>query len=256
MAIINCTPDSFYKKSRFSLTDNYLATAEEMIGAGATVLDIGGYSSRPGASTISIEEELNRVIPVIAHLAKHFPAICISIDTFRSQVAKVAFDNGAQIVNDITGGNGDSMMFETVAKLKCPYILMHMKGTPQTMQSETQYENLFGDMFSYFSLKINQLKSLGVNDIILDPGFGFSKTIDQNFALLNHLQDFHVLGHPMLVGFSRKSTIYKTLGINPEESLNGTTVLNTIAVTKGAAMLRVHDAKEAVEVVKLVNCLP
>lgn len=255
MAIINCTPDSFYKESRFSLTDNYLATAEEMISAGATFLDIGGYSSRPGAVTISVEEELNRVIPVITNLSKRFPTICISIDTFRSEVARAAIDHGAQIVNDITGGNGDSLMFETVAALKCPYILMHMKGTPQTMQSETQYTNLFGEICQYFSLKISQLKALGVNDILLDPGFGFAKTIDQNFELLNRLQDFHFLGHPLLVGFSRKSTIYKTLGITPEESLNGTTVLNTIALRKGAAILRVHDVKQAIEAVKLVNCL-
>ena len=255
MAIINCTPDSFYEGSRFSLTDNYLATAEEMISAGATLLDIGGYSSRPGASIISIEEELNRVIPVISNLSKRFPEICMSIDTFRSEVAKAAFEHGARIVNDITGGNGDPLMFETVAQLRCPYILMHMRGTPQTMQSETNYANLFGEICQYFSLKISQLKAHGVHDIILDPGFGFAKTIDQNFELLHRLHDFHFLGHPILVGLSRKSTIYKTLGTTAEESLNGTTVLNTIALTKGAAILRVHDVKQAVEVVKLVNCL-
>ncbi len=255
MAIINCTPDSFYEGSRFSLTDNYLATAEEMISAGATLLDIGGYSSRPGASIISIEEELNRVVPVISNLSKRFPEICMSIDTFRSEVARAAFEHGAHIVNDITGGNGDPLMFETVAQLRCPYILMHMKGTPQTMQSETDYTNLFGEICQYFSLKINQLKAHGVKDIILDPGFGFAKTIEQNFELLHRLNDFHFLGHPILVGLSRKSTIYKTLGTTAEESLNGTTVLNTIALTKGTAILRVHDVKQAVEAVKLVNCL-
>jgi dihydropteroate synthase len=255
MGILNSTPDSFYKKSRFSLADNYLAVAEKMISEGASMLDIGGYSSRPGAEHISIEEEIRRTAPAIAVIKKRFPETLISIDTFRSEVAQTAIENGADIVNDISGGSLDDKMFETVGKIGCPYILMHMKGTPQTMQSETHYDNLFRDVCRYFSEKINALKAHGVKDIILDPGFGFAKTAQQNFALLNRLQDFHFLGYPILAGLSRKSTIYKTLGTTAEEALNGTTVLNTVALSKGAMILRVHDVKEARECLKLMDTL-
>lgn len=253
MGILNGTPDSFYSGSRFSLTDNYLEAAEQMIVSGAALLDIGGYSSRPGAVDISVGEEIARVVPLIAAIKQRFPQIRISIDTFRSQVARAAVENGADIVNDISGGTLDPHMFETVGQLGCPYILMHMKGTPQTMQSETHYDNLFGEICQYFSIRINALKAHGVKDIILDPGFGFAKTIPQNFELLGRLQDFHFLGHPILAGLSRKSTIYKTLGTTPEEALNGTTVLNTIALQKGAAILRVHDVREAVEAIRLIE---
>jgi dihydropteroate synthase len=253
MGILNCTPDSFYGESRFSLTDNYLAAAGQMIAEGASILDIGGYSSRPGADHVSAEEETARVVPVVAAVKKAFPDVLVSIDTFRAQVVKAAVESGADIVNDISGGSLDPGMFSTVGKLGCPYILMHMKGTPQTMQSETQYNDLFADMCRYFSERILQLKAHGVKDIILDPGFGFAKNIPQNFELLSRLEQFHFLDYPLLAGLSRKSTVYKTLGTTPEEALNGTTVLNTIALSKGAMILRVHDVKAAAESVILME---
>ena len=253
MGIMNSTPDSFYAGSRYSLTDNYLSTAGKMLEDGAGILDIGGYSSRPGAARISVKEEIARVIPVITAITHTFPDSCISIDTFRSEVAKAAFDAGAKIINDISGGTMDRNMFEMAGRLKCPYILMHMKGTPETMQKETEYANLFKDICYYFSEKIEELRSYGVKDIILDPGFGFAKTTLQNFELVNRLQDFQFFGLPVLAGFSRKSMIYKTLDTTPEAALNGTTVLNTLALTKGASILRVHDVKEAVEAVKLLS---
>ena len=223
-----------------------------MIRDGASILDIGGYSSRPGAQAVSLEEEQQRVVPVIQELRKHFPNILISVDTFRADIARTAVENGADIVNDISGGLLDDKMFETVAQLGCPYILMHMRGTPQTMQQQTDYPNgLFREMSSYFSERIATLRALGVKDIILDPGFGFAKTTDQNYALLNQLSDFHVFGCPLLVGVSRKTMIREALNVSAEEALNGTTVLNTIALLKGVSILRVHDVKEAAEAVRL-----
>lgn len=253
MGILNSTPDSFYAGSRFSLADNYLAAAAQMIADGASMLDIGGYSSRPGAAHISEDEEIARTAPMIAAIRKEFPDVLISIDTFRSEVAKAAVDNGADLINDISGGSLDPLLFETVGKLGVPYILMHLKGTPQTMQQETQYGNLFKDVCFYFSEKIAQLREHGVKDILLDPGFGFAKTAEQNFELLGRLQDLHFFGCPILAGLSRKSTIYKTLGTTAEHALNGTTVLNTIALQKGAMILRVHDVKEAAEAVLLME---
>ena len=255
MGILNATPDSFYSDSRFSLADNYLAAASDMIADGASILDIGGYSSRPGAAHISEAEEIARTAPMIAAVRKEFPEVLISIDTFRSEVAKAAVGSGADLINDISGGSLDPAMFETVGTLGVPYILMHMKGTPQTMQQETAYGNLFKDVCFYFSEKLAQLHEYGVKDIILDPGFGFAKTAEQNFELLARLQDFHFFGCPILAGLSRKSTIQKTLGVSAEEALNGTTVLNTVALMKGAMILRVHDVKEAREAVVLTENL-
>lgn len=254
MGILNSTPDSFFEGSRFSLTDSYLTKAEVMICDGASILDVGGYSSRPGAQPVSPEEEFKRVVPVISELRKHFPDVLISVDTFRAEIARAAVANGADIVNDISGGSLDKNMFETVAQLGCPYILMHLRGTPQTMQQHTDYPNgLFREMSLYFSERIQQLRSLGVKDIVLDPGFGFAKTTQQNYALLNRLEDFQVFGCPLLVGISRKTMIREVLNVSAEDALNGTTVLNTIALLKGASILRVHDVKEAVETVRLIE---
>lgn len=251
MGILNITPDSFYDGSRFSLTDNYLETAGGMIADGAHILDIGGYSTRPGAADISIEEECARVLPVISAIRKAFPEILISIDTFRAEVARRAVEAGASMINDVAGGTLDNDMFRTVAALGCPYILMHMKGTPQTMQSETHYRSLFGDIYASFSEKIRELRAYGVKDIILDPGFGFAKATRQNYELMGYLDQFHALGCPLLVGVSRKSMIWRELEITPETALNGTTVLNTIALRKGASILRVHDVREATQAIRL-----
>lgn len=252
MGILNSTPDSFYAGSRFSLTDNYLTKAESMMADGASILDIGGYSSRPGAEPVSEATEMERVVPVIRAIRERFPDILISVDTFRSQVARAAVENGADLVNDISGGSLDAEMFQTVGELGCPYILMHMRGTPQSMQQLTDYPNgLFREVCRYFSERILQLRSHGVKDIILDPGFGFAKTTEQNYALLQQLNDFRLFGCPLLVGVSRKTMIREILGVSAEDALNGTTVLNTIALLKGASILRVHDVKEAVEAVRL-----
>ena len=224
-----------------------------MLDEGAAIVDLGAYSSRPGAEPISEEEEIKRILPVLKAIVKEFPKALISIDTFRSSVANAAIQEGGAIINDISAGELDSNMFATVARLKVPYILMHMKGTPQTMNQHTNYENLFTEVCRYFVEKINQLQGLGVVDLVIDPGFGFAKTIDQNYALLNELDLFKMLGVPVLAGLSRKSMIYKLLEINPEDSLNGTTVVNTIALLKGASLLRVHDVEAAVEAVKIVG---
>jgi len=253
MGIVNVTPDSFYAGSRFTLADNYLETAGKMLESGTSILDIGGYSSRPGAEDISPEEEKDRILPVVTAICNTFPDALISIDTFRASVARSAIEAGADIINDISGGTLDEQMFQTAGELGCPYILMHMKGTPQTMQSQTAYDSLFSDVYRYFTERIQLLKNAGVKDIILDPGFGFAKTTGQNYDLLGRLQDFQSLGHPILAGLSRKSIIYKTLGTTAEESLNGTTVLNTIALMKGASILRVHDVREAVEAIRLIE---
>jgi len=255
MGILNVTPDSFYEGSRISTDKNSLYKASQMLEEGATILDIGGYSTRPDADDIPIEEELNRVLPAIISIKKEFPSSIISIDTFRSQVAKQAIEVGADLINDISGGNLDTKMFETVASLKVPYILMHMRGTPQTMKSLTDYENIIVQMMTYFQDKISTLKSIGVEEIILDLGFGFAKTIDQNYFLLKNLAIFEQLEVPILAGISRKSMIYKRLAIPVSEALNGTTVLNTIAIQNGAKILRVHDVKEAIQTIKLLEYL-
>lgn len=253
MGILNTTPDSFYDGGVLKNEKEILGQAEKMLNEGATFLDIGGYSSRPGAKDISISEELNRVIPAIEHVLKNFPETSISIDTFRSEVAKKAIESGAAIINDISAGKLDENMLNTVAQLQVPYIMMHLRGTPQTMQTLSSYENLTLDVLHYFSERIAAARLAGINDIIADPGFGFAKTVEQNFELLSQLELLKNLKIPLLAGLSRKSMIYKTLGITPQEALNGTTALNSIALLKGTNILRVHDVKEAMECVELMN---
>jgi dihydropteroate synthase len=251
MGIINVTPDSFYASSRRQGIDDALQQAAKMLDDGAAILDIGAYSSRPGADDVSIQEETDRLLPIIEAIAADLPDAILSVDTFRSQVAQAAINAGAHIINDISGGQLDADMFATVARLQVPYILMHMKGTPQTMQQQANYEDVFADVFDYFTNKYHQLKQLGVHDVIIDPGFGFAKKYKHDYALISRLQDFNVLQLPLLVGISRKKMIYHLLGNSATEALNGTTVLNTVALTKGANILRVHDVKEAVEAIKL-----
>ena len=253
MGILNITPDSFYSKSRFENEKIILQQAAKMLEDGASILDIGAYSTRPMAENISIKEELNRAIPAIENIIKEFPKACISIDTFRSQVAKSAVEAGASIINDISGGNLDKKMFETVADLNVPYILMHSKGNPQTMQQLTDYQDIVLEMITYFEQKIYQLNQLGVKDIIIDAGFGFAKTMEQNYFVLKNMEEFKILDRPILVGISRKSMIWKKLQISPEKSLNATTALNTFALGKGANILRVHDVKEAVEILNILT---
>ncbi|EPE9900537.1 dihydropteroate synthase [Flavobacterium psychrophilum] len=255
MGILNVTPDSFYDGGRFVSEKNVLIQVENMLQDGANFIDIGGQSSKPKAAIVSIDEELKRVVSIVDLILKKFPETMISIDTFNSKVAQIAVENGAAIINDISAGNLDDNMFETIAKLQVPYIMMHMRGTPQTMQEMTNYDDLLKDILFYFSEKVAKARSFGINDLIIDPGFGFAKTLEQNFELLNKLELFEMLELPILVGVSRKSMIYKTLETTPENALNGTSVLNTIALTKGGNILRVHDVKEAVECVKLYNQL-
>lgn len=251
MGVLNVTPDSFYDGNKFKDEKAMLTQVEKMISEGADFIDVGGYSTRPGAEDISIDEELKRTIPAIQLIIKKFPDALISVDTFRSSVAEKAVDAGAIMVNDISGGALDEKMFSTVASLNVPYILMHLRGTPQTMTQETTYDNLIKDIIDYFHSKIFQLQNLGIKDIIIDPGFGFAKTVEQNFELLNKLDYFRILGKPILAGLSRKSMIWKTLKSNPEGALNGTTALHSIALMKGASILRVHDVREAKETILL-----
>jgi len=255
MGIINATSDSFYQNSRFQNVEAIVDKVSQMVAEGVDIIDVGGYSSRPGAVDISIDEEITRVIPAIQIIHEKFPDLLISIDTFRSEVAVEALTAGASIINDISGGVQDEAIFKVAADFNAPYILMHMQGTPQTMASKTDYEKMMKEILFYFSNQIVKAKAAGIKDLILDPGFGFSKTIEQNFELLNNLNQLQIFGLPILAGLSRKSTIYKTLNISPEESLNGTTVMNTVALLKGASILRVHDVKEAREVVELVKRL-
>lgn len=255
MGVINVTPDSFYSGSRHQRMNALLKTAERMLTEGAAILDIGGYSSRPGAEDISVEEELERVIDPIEQILRRFPETFISIDTFRAEVAKHAVQSGATMVNDISGGDLDEGMFDEVAGLHVPYIAMHMRGSPQTMKQMTVYNDLVGEIAAAFSAKLKKAVEAGIHDLIIDPGFGFAKTAEQNFFLLSHVNYLSHLGRPILVGVSRKSMVYQTLGITPEGALNGTTVLNTVALLQGASILRVHDVKEAVEAVKLINQL-
>ena len=255
MAILNLTPDSFYSQSRINHIDEALKRTATFINEGAQFIDIGAYSSRPGAADVSETEELQRLIPFVEAIAKNFPEITISIDTFRAKVAEEAVNSGAHIINDISAGNLDQAMFETVAKLQVPYIMMHMKGTPQNMQENPTYENITNEVFTYFIQKISQLQAFGVKDIIVDPGFGFAKNIEHNYKLLQQMESFNLLKLPILVGFSRKSMITKTLNIKIEDALNGTSILNTIALQKGASILRVHDVKAAIECIKLVSMI-
>jgi dihydropteroate synthase len=255
MGILNLTPDSFYVGSRVNNSEAVLSKAREMIDEGADFLDLGGYSSRPNASDISIQEEIDRVIPAIEVIRKDFPDIILSVDTFRSKVAQAAVLAGADLVNDISSGNLDKEMLEVVASLKVPYIAMHMKGNPQNMQTHTNYSDILGEILYYFTEKVDLFKKLGIKDVIIDPGFGFAKTIEQNFFLLKNLKSFEIFGMPLLAGISRKSLIYKTLQTSASEALNGTTALNMFALIQGANLLRVHDVKEAKETIKLYEQL-
>ena len=251
MGIINATPDSFYEASRFSGTEKILAQAEIMINEGADLLDVGGQSTRPGSDQVSEDVELSRIIEGIQAIDQAFPEVFISVDTYYASVAKRCVEAGASIVNDISAGTMDAHMLATVAVLHVPYVAMHMKGTPQTMQQLANYENVTREVVDFFIRKKDECKTAGVIDVIIDPGFGFAKTIAQSFQLLKDLSVFKMLDAPLLAGLSRKSSVYKTLGISPAEALNGTTVLNTIALMNGANILRVHDVKEAKEAVKL-----
>lgn len=255
MGILNVTPNSFYDGGKHSNEKAILNQVEKMLVEGATFIDIGAYSSKPNAAFVSEEEEISRLVPIVKLVLKHFSETLISIDTFRAIVAKAGIENGACIINDISAGSLDDTMLQTVAEFQVPYIMMHMKGNPQTMQSLAQYDNITKEMLFYFSEKVAQARKLGINDLIIDPGFGFAKTLEQNFEVMNNLELFQMLELPILVGVSRKSMIYKTLEIQPDFALNGTTVLNTIALQKGANILRVHDVKEALETIKLVSQL-
>lgn len=253
MAILNLTPDSFYSNSRFNAIDEALKATENFINEGATFIDLGAYSSRPGATDVSVEEELNRLIPVVEAISKRFPQTLISVDTFRAKVAEEAVLAGAHLINDISAGNLDATMFKTVAKLQVPYVMMHMQGTPQTMQQNPTYNDIVTEVSWYFNEKIANLTKLGVKDIIIDPGFGFAKTVEHNYQLLQQLEALNLFNLPILVGFSRKSMITKVLDMETKNALNGTTVLNTTALLKGASILRVHDVKEAMECIKLTE---
>jgi dihydropteroate synthase len=252
---MNVTPDSFYVGSRFETETQILQQAEKVLKEGASIIDIGGYSSRPKAKDIPLEEEKMRVANAIKAIVKNFPTVLISVDTFRSEIARIAVDAGAGMVNDVSGGNLDREMFSTVAKLKVPYVLMHMRGNPQTMTTQTDYKNLLVDIIEDLQQKMFHLNQLGLKDIIVDPGFGFAKTREQNFQILSALETFQIFQKPLLVGLSRKSMIWKTLDIKPEDALNGTTALHAIAALKGASLFRVHDVKECNEVLKLVDQL-
>lgn len=254
MGIINITPDSFYKGSRFTDSSKIVAQVQQMITDGADVIDIGGYSTRPGAPLVHEHEEWNRLSPALDAIRQKFPDIMISVDTFRSSIVKKGIEQyKISIVNDISAGELDPDMFQMVGQMQVPYVLMHMQGTPQNMQECPNYAFIVQEIITYLAKKTEELAKCGVKDIIIDPGFGFGKTLDHNFTLLNRLNEFKMLELPILVGISRKSMIYKTLNTNPEEALNGTTVLNTIALQKGAGILRVHDVKAAFEAVKLVT---
>ena len=256
MGILNVTPDSFYADSRKQTEAAIEERIQTILSEGGQIIDIGGYSSRPDAAEVSSEEEMNRLVFALKILKEHYPEVALSVDTFRSEVASRCVEEyGVGIINDISGGELDGKMFETVARLHLPYIIMHMRGTPQTMQQYTEYGDMMEEIMLYFAHKVRQLRLLGVNDIILDPGFGFSKTVEQNYTLMSHLREFKEFDLPLLVGISRKSMIYKLLGGTPADSLNGTTVLNTYALLNGADILRVHDVRAAVEAVQIIEQL-
>lgn len=256
MGILNVTPDSFYEGSRMQTEAEIARRVEQIIGEGAGMIDVGAYSSRPNAENVSPREEMERLRMGLAILRKVQPDAVVSVDTFRADVARMCVEEyGVAIINDIAAGEMDKDMFRTVADLNVPYIMMHMQGTPQNMQQHPRYDNLLKEIFLYFARKVQQLRDLGVKDIILDPGFGFGKTVEHNYELLAHLEEFRVFKLPLLVGVSRKSMIYRLLGTTPQEALNGTTVLDTISLMKGADILRVHDVKEAVETVKIVEAM-
>lgn len=253
MGVLNVTPDSFYDGGFYKDESKIINQVQKMLDDGATFIDVGAYSSKPNADEVSQEEELLRILPTLKLLVKQFPNSIISVDTFRAEVAKQCVDNGAALINDISAGHLDNTMLETIAKLQVPYIMMHMLGTPQTMQEHANYNNILKEVLFYFSQRIASARALGIKDLIIDPGFGFAKTLEQNFELLNQLEGFNIADMPLLVGVSRKSMIYKTLNTTADKALNGTTALNMVALQKGAKILRVHDVKEAVECVTLFN---
>ncbi|WP_116787187.1 dihydropteroate synthase [Flavobacterium psychrotrophum] len=256
MGILNCTPDSFFDGGKYKDENTLLAQAEKMLTDGATFIDIGAYSSKPNAAFVTEQEEIERIVPVVELVLQQFPGTLISIDTFRAKVAKAAIKAGAAIINDIAAGLLDDTMLETVGKYKVPYIMMHMRGNPQTMVTLTQYDDIMHEMLFYFSERIAAARKQGIEDIIIDPGFGFAKTLEQNYEVMSKLELFsQITGLPLLSGISRKSMIYKLLGTTPQEALNGTTVLNTVSLLKGAKILRVHDVKEAIEAVRIVGQL-
>ncbi len=254
MGILNITPDSFYSGSRMQTEAEIAGRVTQIIAEGARIIDVGAYSSRPNAENVSAKEEMERLRSGLEILFKVQPDAIVSVDTFRADVARMCVEEyGVAIINDIAAGEMDEDMFRTVAQLNVPYIMMHMQGTPQNMQQHPHYDNLLKDIFQYFARKVHQLRDLGVKDMILDPGFGFGKTLEHNYELLSHLEEFRIFELPLLVGVSRKSMIYRLLGTTPQEALNGTTVLDTICLLKGANILRVHDVREAVETVKIVG---
>lgn len=255
MGILNITPDSFFDGGKYNDEKDILRQVDKMLSEGATFIDVGAYSSRPGADFVSEKEELKRIIPIVKLILDYFPETLISVDTFRSEIAKKCVDSGAALINDISGGQLDDNMLQTVADLQVPYIMMHMRGNPQTMQQQTDYDDLVKDIILYFSERIATARALGIIDVIVDPGFGFAKTLEQNYELLGKLELFKMIDKPMLVGISRKSMIYKLLETTPDKALNATTTLNTVALQKGVSILRVHDVKEAVECIKLVEML-
>ena len=254
MGILNVTPDSFYAGNRGVTERSIIDRLHQILDEGASIVDIGAYSSRPGAGHVSPEDEMSRLRMGLELVRKHSPEAIVSVDTFRADVAKMCVEEyGAAIINDISAGQMDEEMFTTIARLGVPYIIMHMKGTPKDMQTNPHYEHLLKEVFYYFSERLQKLRDSGVKDILIDPGFGFGKTMEHNYELMNHLEEFSIFEVPLLVGVSRKSMIYKLLGTTPEEALNGTTALNTIALLKGADILRVHDVKAATEAVKIVT---
>lgn len=255
MGILNVTPNSFYDGGKHKEINSIIHQVDKMLSEGADFIDIGAYSSKPSAEFVSEEEEIKRLVPIVKSLVETFPNIILSVDTFRAQVAKASVEHGVTMVNDIAAGLLDDKMLETVAALKVPYIMMHMRGNPQTMQSLTDYNDIVKEIIFYFSERIQKARSFGISDIVIDPGFGFAKTVEQNYEVLHKMELFEMLELPLLAGVSRKSMIYKVLESSPQEALNGTSVLNTIALQKGAKILRVHDVKEAVECIKLVSKL-
>ena len=255
MGILNITPDSFFDGGKYKDEKSIISQVDKMLSDGATFIDVGAYSSRPGADTVSTQEELQRLLPIVKLLLTKFPEIILSIDTFRSSVAEGCLHAGAAMINDISAGILDNQMLATVARFKAPYIMMHMKGTPQTMQEHTDYKDMIQEVIYYFSERIAAARALGLNDIIVDPGFGFAKTTPQNYDLLKNLDLFQTFDLPLLAGLSRKSMIYKVLDAKPQDALNGTSALNMFALTKGASILRVHDVKEAKECIKLYEQL-
>ncbi len=253
MGIVNTTPDSFFTESRKQAVDEVLWKVEQMLQDGAAMIDIGGQSTRPGSQRVPLEEEIRRVLPAVEAIARRFPEVFISIDTFYAKVAQLTVEAGASLVNDVSAGTIDPDLLPVVAALKVPYVLMHMQGDPQTMQSNPQYNNVVTEVFDFLNFKLKELYALGIYDVVLDPGFGFGKTIAHNFQLLRHLPYFQQLHKPLLIGLSRKGTIYKTLNVTAAEALNGTTVLNTLSLLNGASILRVHDVKEAVQAIRLLE---